>query len=81
VFVAAGNGSYNVFDPVTGALKDTISDGLGGITTGCTFNGGQLVLNEQAQPGPGSITVNALHLQLLGGADIVIAQASCVVDP
>jgi hypothetical protein len=41
VFVGVGNGSYSIFDAGTGALKETISDGLGGTTTGCTFNGDQ----------------------------------------
>lgn len=37
VFAGIGNGSYNVYDN-TGALKETVSDGLGGFTTGCAFN-------------------------------------------
>jgi uncharacterized repeat protein (TIGR01451 family) len=42
---------------------------------------GSLVLNEQT-PSPGGITVNALHLRLLLGAgDIVVSQATCVIDP
>jgi hypothetical protein len=42
---------------------------------------GTLVLNEQTQPAPGSITVNGLHLKLIGGTDVVIARATCVTDP
>jgi hypothetical protein len=41
----------------------------------------ELVLNEQTQPQPGTITVNALHLHTLAGIDIVMAQSSCTVDP
>src|SRR5713226_2963107 len=39
VFVAVGNGSYQVYSN-SGVLKETISDGLGGFTTGCAFNRG-----------------------------------------
>lgn len=39
VFVAVGNGQYKVYDN-TGNLKETISDGLGGLTTGCAFDSG-----------------------------------------
>lgn len=42
---------------------------------------GTVVLNEQVQPMPGSITVNALHVHLLTGVDIIVAQSACVVDP
>jgi uncharacterized repeat protein (TIGR01451 family) len=42
---------------------------------------GSVVLNEQIQPQAGSITVNALHVHLLTGIDIIVAQAACVVDP
>lgn len=38
VFAAVGGGSYNVYDNA-GVFKETISDGLGGFTTGCAFNG------------------------------------------
>jgi len=38
VFVGVSNGTYKVYDN-TGAFKDTISDGQGGFTTGCAFNG------------------------------------------
>lgn len=38
VFAAVGGGSYKVYDN-TGVFKETISDGLGGFTTGCAFNG------------------------------------------
>jgi uncharacterized repeat protein (TIGR01451 family) len=41
----------------------------------------ELVLNEQTQTQPGTITVNALHLHTLAGIDIVLAQSSCDVDP
>ncbi|MCW3035578.1 MAG: type sorting protein [Actinobacteria bacterium] len=37
VFVAVGNGAYKVYDN-SGNFKQTINDGLGGVTTGCTFN-------------------------------------------
>jgi uncharacterized repeat protein (TIGR01451 family) len=42
---------------------------------------GTVVLNEQVRPDAGSITVNALHVHLLTGIDIIVAQSSCVVDP
>jgi uncharacterized repeat protein (TIGR01451 family) len=42
---------------------------------------GTVVLNEQVQPQSGSITVNALHVHLLTGVDIIVAQSACVVDP
>jgi hypothetical protein len=42
---------------------------------------GQLVLNEQTQPTSTSITVNALHLSVTGGTEIIVSQASCVIDP
>jgi uncharacterized repeat protein (TIGR01451 family) len=42
---------------------------------------GQLVLNEQSRPTATSITVNAVHLSLIGGTDIIVAQASCDIDP
>ncbi len=37
VFVAVSNGSYKVYSN-SGAPKETISDGLGGFTTGCAFD-------------------------------------------
>ncbi|MBI2876347.1 MAG: hypothetical protein HYY20_05650 [Candidatus Tectomicrobia bacterium] len=37
VFVGVSGGSYQVYDN-TGVFKETISDGLGGFTTGCAFN-------------------------------------------
>ncbi len=37
IFAAIGNGAYSVYDN-TGLFKETISDGLGGFTTGCAFN-------------------------------------------
>jgi uncharacterized repeat protein (TIGR01451 family) len=42
---------------------------------------GSVVLNEQVQPQAGSITVNALHVRLLTGIEIIVAQSACVVDP
>ena len=39
VFAAIGGGQYKVFDN-NGNLKETISDGLSGFTTGCAFNPG-----------------------------------------
>ncbi len=38
VFAGVGGGTYNIYDN-SGVSKDTISDGLGGFTTGCSFNG------------------------------------------
>ncbi len=43
VFAGVGNGSYNVYDNA-GTFKETISDGLGGFTTGCAFNNSQTFL-------------------------------------
>lgn len=37
VFAGVASGSYNVYDNV-GNFKETISDGMGGFTTGCSFN-------------------------------------------
>ena len=37
VFAGVANGSYNVYSN-NGAFKETISDGSGGFTTGCSFN-------------------------------------------
>src|SRR3989344_544107 len=37
VYTGVGGGSYNVYDNA-GVFKETISDGLGGFTTGCAFN-------------------------------------------
>src|SRR5260370_4580254 len=37
VFVAVGNGSYNVYDNA-GVFKQTITSPLSGTTTGCSFN-------------------------------------------
>jgi hypothetical protein len=37
VFVAVSSGSYQVYDNA-GSFKETISDGLGGYTTGCAFD-------------------------------------------
>lgn len=37
VFVGVSGGSYKVYDNA-GVFKETISDGLGGYTTGCAFN-------------------------------------------
>jgi uncharacterized repeat protein (TIGR01451 family) len=37
VFAGIANGSYNVYSN-SGAFKETISDGSGGFTTGCSFN-------------------------------------------
>jgi sugar lactone lactonase YvrE len=37
VFVAVGNGRYKVYDN-SGNFKQTINDGLGSVTTGCSFN-------------------------------------------
>lgn len=43
---------------------------------------GVLTLNEQTTSPAGSITVNAIHLNVAGsGADIIVAQSRCVVDP
>jgi hypothetical protein len=42
---------------------------------------GTLTMNEQITT-PDGITVNGLHLRLLGSAgDIIVSQAKCVVDP
>jgi len=38
VFVGINGGQYQVYSNA-GVLKETISDGLGGFTTGCAFNG------------------------------------------
>lgn len=38
VFAGVAGGSYKVYDNA-GVFKETISDGLGGFTTGCAFNG------------------------------------------
>jgi len=40
VFVGVSSGAYNVYSN-SGVLKETISDGLGGFTTGCAFNADQ----------------------------------------
>src|SRR3989344_9264919 len=37
VFAGVAGGSYNVYDN-SGVFKETITDGLGGFTTGCAFN-------------------------------------------
>ncbi len=37
VFAGVSNGSYNVYSN-SGTIKETISDGSGGFTTGCAFN-------------------------------------------
>jgi hypothetical protein len=37
VFAAVSNGQYKVFDG-GGAFKETLDDGMGGFTTGCSFN-------------------------------------------
>lgn len=37
VYAGVAGGSYNVYDN-SGVFKETISDGLGGFTTGCAFN-------------------------------------------
>lgn len=37
VFAGVATGSYNVYDNA-GVFKETVSDGLGGFTTGCAFN-------------------------------------------
>lgn len=37
VFAGVANGSYNVYSN-SGTFKETISDGSGGFTTGCSFN-------------------------------------------
>lgn len=37
IFVGVANGSYMIFNN-TGSFKETISDGMGGFTTGCAFN-------------------------------------------
>lgn len=42
---------------------------------------GVVLLNEQVHPSPGTITVNALHLHVTAGTDIIISQAHCDVDP
>lgn len=43
---------------------------------------GTLILNEQSTTPAGSITVNAIHLHVtLSGADVIVAQSRCVVDP
>jgi hypothetical protein len=39
------------------------------------------LLNEQTSTPSGGIVVNALHLHLLLGTDIILAQSTCVVDP
>ena len=36
---------------------------------------GQVVINEQRSPGPGDITVNALHVTVTGVADVIISSA------
>src|SRR5207244_3294497 len=36
---------------------------------------GQVVINEQKNPGPGDITVNALHVTVTGIADVIISSA------
>jgi uncharacterized repeat protein (TIGR01451 family) len=45
---------------------------------------GQVILNEQTQPDPHTITVNAVHLKPNGGlisTDIILAQSRCGIDP
>lgn len=50
--------------------------------TGVNIAGiGTLLLNEQTSTPSGGIVVNALHLHLLLGTDIILAQSTCVVDP
>ena len=50
--------------------------------TGITIAGiGTLLLNEQTRTPSGGIVVNALHLHLLLGTDIILAQSDCLVDP
>jgi uncharacterized repeat protein (TIGR01451 family) len=50
--------------------------------TGINIPGvGLLLLNEQTVPEPGGLTVNAVHLHVLTGVDVILAQATCVVDP
>jgi uncharacterized repeat protein (TIGR01451 family) len=50
--------------------------------TGINIAGiGTLLLNEQTSTPAGGIVVNALHLHLLLGTDIVLAQSTCLVDP
>lgn len=43
VFTGVSNGAYQVYDN-TGVFKETISNGLGGFTTGCAFNSGLTAL-------------------------------------
>src|SRR5437667_6907412 len=38
VFAGVGNGTYNVYDPVTGVLKDSFTTYPGSHTTGCAFD-------------------------------------------
>jgi hypothetical protein len=51
--------------PVSGAPNQTVD--LPG--------GGRVIINEQKSPGPGDITVNALHVIVPGVADVVISSA------
>jgi hypothetical protein len=38
-------------------------------------NAGEVIINEQSSPGPGDMTVNALHVVVTGVADIVVSSA------
>jgi hypothetical protein len=64
--------------PVTPAANTTLKVGLGAI------NVATVILNEQIKHSDGSLTVNAVHVKLLGGAlgalgsgDVIISSATC----
>jgi hypothetical protein len=64
--------------PVTPAANTTLKVGLGAI------NVATIVLNEQIKHSDGSLTVNAVHVKLLGGVlgaigsgDVIISSARC----
>jgi hypothetical protein len=75
--VGANLGSIGAVD-ATPAANTQVKVGLGGITIAT------IILNEQVQNKDGSLTVNAVHVKLLGGAvgalgkgDVIVSSATC----
>lgn len=82
--IAASLAGLPITIPVNPAPNTTIAIGTASALGLPAINVAKLVLNEQISNPDGSLTVNAIHLTLLGGAlnpvgsgDLVLASATC----
>ncbi|NIM49516.1 MAG: tandem-95 repeat protein, partial [Gemmatimonadales bacterium] len=86
VFLAISNGSYQVYNSA-GGFKETISDGLGGYTTGCAFDSvrdfyatnyshTKVIKYDDAHPHPVLQTISAGAASLWGFSKSIVFAAN-----